>query len=580
MRLTIAILVAVAAALLCGLPGVGQTGGQAATPTVAIKIDQAGYLPSAPKVALVASESPASDFTVRRASGGGVVFNGKLTAPAADADSGDKVQAADFSSVKQAGKYYVEVPGVGKSWEFSIDPKVYDRAYYLSMRAFYGQRCGAAVDMGPEFPGFKHAACHLEGAWHASSGKTGPRKSMGGWHDAGDYGRYVVNSGISTGTLLWAYEMYTPRVKDVKLNIPETGKGKTPDTLSEIKWNLDWMLTMQDEDGGVWHKQTSDKFCDFIMPEKDKFVSYVVGTGKEPFKSSCATADFAAVMAAAARIFKPFDAAYSAQTLTAARKAFAWAEKNPGVMFNNPPGVSTGGYGDRSCADELLWAAAELGRTTGDASYDKFFVEHYKDQMKGLRAIGPQEWANVGNLGLWTYVMGKGKDAEAVTAIRDASLKAADEIVTRTAANGYRQSLTTRDYIWGSNAVVANYGMQLLVANAFKPNPRYVETAIDNLHYLLGRNTFSLSYVTQLGANAFKHPHHRPSGDDGIDAPWPGMLSGGPIARGADPVMREKVKAGTPPAKSYVDDQGAYSANEIAINWNAPLVFLVAGVMR
>jgi endoglucanase len=138
--------------------------------------------------------------------------------------------------------------------------------------------------------------------------------------------------------------------------------------------------------------------------------------------------------------------------------------------------------------------------------------------------------------------------------------------------------MTTRDYIWGSNSVVANYGMQLLVANALQSNPRYVETALENLHYLLGRNTFSLSFVTQVGANPFRHPHHRPSGADNNPEPWPGLLSGGPNHSPQDPAMK-KLPPGLPPAKMYIDEQAAYAANEVAINWNAPLVFLLAGVL-
>jgi len=579
MKPIVVILLAVLTALVFGLSGAGQTGVQPAAPSAAIKIDQVGYQPGAPKVALVAAPSPAADFTVRRVSGGAVVFSGKLGAAVDDPDSGDKVQAGDFSAFRTAGKYYLEVPGVGRSWEFAIDANVYGRAFYLTMRSYYGQRCGTAVDLGPEFPGYKHAACHLLGAWHASSGKSGARISAKGWHDAGDYGRYVVNSGITTGTLLWTFEMFADRVKSVKLNIPESG-NRTPDILNEIKWNLDWMLSMQDEDGGVWHKQTSEKFCGFIMPEKDDLVSYVVGTGQEPFKSSCATGDFAAVMAVAARAYKPFQPDYAAQCLRAARQAWTWLDKNPNVRFNNPQGVSTGGYGDGNCADERLWAAAELARSTGDAVYEKYFLDHYGDFKNSIRATGPQSWGNVANLGLWTYVLGKGQNAEAAGAIREASLKAADEIVTRTAALGYRDSMTPRDYNWGSNSGAANYGMQLLVANAFKSDPRYVQTALDNLHYLLGRNPFSMSYVTSVGANPPHHPHHRPSGADGIAEPWPGFLVGGPNSGRSDPTMRAKVPASVPPAKAYIDDQEAYAANEVAINWNAPLVFLLAGALK
>jgi len=552
--------------------------GAASQPTTDIKVDQVGYLPGAPKLAMVAAAKPASEFTVHNAANHAVVFKGKLTAPALDADSGDNVQIADFSGLKREGKYYIDVPEAGRSWEFAIGPNVYARAFYLAMRAFYGQRCGTAVDLGPEFPGYKYEACHTEGAWHPSSGKTGARPSIKGWHDAGDYGRYVVNSGITTGTLLWAYELFAGRIGKVNLNIPES-KNKTPDILDEIRWNLEWMLSMQDpEDGGVWHKQTTPQFSGFILPHLDKVPSVVIGTGSEPYKSTGATANLAAVMAIAGRLYKPFDAGFAAECLAAARKAFAWTEKYPNVAFNNPPGVNTGGYGDRNFADERLWAAAELYRTTGEDAYHQYFLSNYEPLRKSIRPVGPQSWNNVGTLGLWTYALGKGKNAAALDAIRKDSIAAADAIVQRAAANGYRITMTPSDYVWGSNGVVANYGVQLLVANALQPNPAYVNTALENLHYLLGRNPFSLSYVTQLGSNPYRHPHHRPSGADNNPEPWPGMLSGGPNRSPQDPAMKTRLKPGTPPARMYVDDQESYASNEIAINWQAPLVFLLAGV--
>jgi endoglucanase len=547
----------------------------AAAPTLEIKVDQAGYLPNAPKVAIVVSKNASGEFTLRNSAGGAVAFKGKLSAAVDDADSGDHVQAADFSALKKPGKYYLDVAGVGRSWNFSIGPDAYARAFYLAMRSYYGQRCGTAVDLGPEFPGFSHEACHLEGGFHASSGKSGAHVSKGGWHDAGDYGRYVVNSGLTTGTLLWAWEMFHPKAK---LSLPESGNG-TPDILNEIKWNLDWMLTMQDTDGGVWHKQTSERFCGFVMPEKDTLVSYVIGTGQEPFKSSCATGDFAAVMAVAARAFKPFNAAYSAQCLRAAKQAFAWMEQHPNVTYRNPQGVGTGAYGDGNCADEHLWAAAELWRTTGEKAYEDYFLAHYGGFRTQIRAVGPQGWGSVSNMALWTYALGGGKNTDAVWQIRSDSVAAADKIVERSAANSYRMSMTARDYVWGSNSVAANYGMQLLVANALEKKAKFVEAALDNLHYLLGRNTFSMSWVTQVGENPFLHPHHRPSGADTNAAPWPGLLSGGPNgSKNQDPAMRQ-LPDGLPPMKSWLDEQEAYSANEVAINWNAPLVFVLAGVM-
>jgi endoglucanase len=194
--------------------------------TTNIKVDQVGYPSDALKIALVSARG--ETFVLKKAADNVVVFKGKLSPPSSDANSGDQVQAADFSSFRQPGSYHIEVPGVGRSWTFAIGPNVFSRAYYLTLRAFYGQRCGTVVDLGPEFPGYKHGICHTKGEFHSSSGKQGERDNIGGWHDAGDYGRYVVNSGITSASLLWSWEIYGPKLKDIKLNIPESGNG-TPD---------------------------------------------------------------------------------------------------------------------------------------------------------------------------------------------------------------------------------------------------------------------------------------------------------------------------------------------------------------
>jgi endoglucanase len=549
---------------------------QQSAASAAIKVDQVGYLADAAKTAFVVSQQGVTKFTVRRADGG-VEFTGTAGAQIADLDSGDRVQALDFSGVRREGTYYLDVPGAGRSWPFAIGNDIYRRAYYLTLRSFYGQRCGTAVDLGPEFPGYRHDICHTKGAYHASSGRSGDAPSRGGWHDAGDYGRYVVNSGITTGTLLWTWELFGDRIRGISLDIPESA-NRTPDILDEIRWNLDWMLSMQDADGGAWHKQTSERFAPFVMPEADTSISYVVGTGAAPFKSTCATADLAAVAAIAARAYAPFDAEYAARARAVAERAWTWTEAHPNVVFRNPPGVVTGEYGDLECGDERLWAAAELWRTTKGEKYTAYFTAHYAAYLDRVRAVSPQSWASVAPLALWTYALGGGPDAEAGKKIAERTTAAADAIANRTQASPYRHSLVTTDYVWGSNAVVANYAMQLLVANRLRANERYVAAALDNVHYLLGRNPFSLSWVTQLGANPYRRPHHRPSGADANAEPWPGLLSGGPNRRKQDPAMQKL--ADLPAARMYLDDQESYASNEIAINWNAPAVFVFAGLPR
>ena len=487
-----------------------------------------------------------------------------------DSASGDTVTQADFSSITAPGTYHLEVAGV-QSDPFTIGPKVYADALRLTARSYYGQRCGCDVDLGG---GYKHPACHLKGAFDPTSGRAGDTPNSGGWHDAGDYGRYVVNSGISTATLLWAWEMYPDALHSLHLDLPESGH-RIPDFLAEIKWNLDWMLSMQDPaDGGVWHKQTSLHFCAFIMPQDDHLVSQIIGTGSVPYKSTCATADLAAVMAIAARCYAPFDAAFAARCLTAARNAWTWTRKFPNVTFKNPPTVLTGEYGDGNCSDELLWASAELFRTTHEAQFETATLDAIKPLLPALEIRVPN-WGDVGSMGLWTYALATSAKPTATTAaIRQATQTSAAHLAERTHTNGYGNSLSVADYHWGSNSNAGNQSLLLLVANRFQPDKAAVNAALSNLHYLVGRNCFGVSWITQLGLRPFQHPHHRPSAADGIAAPWPGLLSAGPNAHGGDSVADAMRKA--PPMRMWVDDQRAYSMNEVAINWNAPLVFLLA----
>jgi endoglucanase len=547
-----------------------------------IKVDQVGYAPRAPKYAFLAltGGTTGQTFTVRRDGDNRIVLTGSWTAPVSDPDSGDQVQTADFTAVDTVGSYYLEVPGVGRSWPFRIAPDVYQRPYYLAARGFYGQRCGTAVDLGAEFPGYQHGICHVTGAYDPSSGKIGYHGSTKGWHDAGDYGRYMVNAGIATATLLWASELWGGGAPaKIALAIPESGNG-TPDLLNEARWNIDWMLSMQDADGGVWHKQTSAHFCGFIMPEKDTQPSLVIGAGKPPFKTSCATADFAGVTAIAARVFATYDKPYADLCLNASRRAWKWVEAHPDVTFRNPTGITTGEYADEHCTDEVLWAAAELARTTREAAFETYFQRHYRDSLDQIAADNPPDWSNMAPFALWTYALGKGSDKAAVDTIRARSMEAADAMLQRAAGAPYQTTMVRKNYIWGSNGVAANYALQLLIANRLHPNQRYVETAMENLHYLFGRNSLSLCFVTQLGSNTVEHIHHRPSVAGGLPRPWPGLLSGGPNAGRQDPEMQKSVPANTPPARAFLDVSGSYASNEIAINWNAPLVFALAGVLE
>ena len=540
----------------------------ASADTVRICFDQLGYTPSHPKAATVLGAGPGDSFRVRVAGDGRRVFEGSLSDETDDQASGDKVRVANFSALRREGVYQLEVNGT-LSDPFPVGAAVYREALRSTVRAFYGQRCGCAVDLGR---GYRHAACHLAADFHASSGKAGPLANAGGWHDAGDYGRYIVNSGITCGTLLWAWEMFPRTLGALALDVPQT-HTLLPGFLAEVLWNLDWMLTLQDSDGGVFHKQTSSHFCGFVMPERDALPSEVIGTGAAPYKSAGATADFAAVMAIAARCYRTFDRKLADQFLVAARRAFAWAVDHPDVVFKNPPSVATGEYGDGELTDERMWAAAELWRTTGEAAYERIFLQ---TQAKGETPIvlSAPGWSNVASMGYWAYAMADSGDAMVKAKIRAATRDAAARLIVRNQTSGYGNTLDLTEYGWGSNGTAANQSFLLIMANSFERNPDAVGAALDNLHYLFGRNCHCVSWVTQLGIRPFRHPHHRPSAADGVAEPWPGLLSGGPNRHPADDVARALPSG--PPMRMWIDHEGAYSMNEVAINWNAPLVFALA----
>ena len=539
-----------------------------------VAFNQVGFMPGGEKIATVQTQ-PGADASFQIApdlaseQNSHPVFHGTLSAPVLDAASGDRVALADFSGWTTPGKYRLFAQG-RRSAPFSIGGDVYRDALRLSMRAYYGQRCGCAVDLGG---GYRHPACHLSGAYHLTSGRQGAVANHGGWHDAGDYGRYIVNCGITCGTLLWAWELYPQALRGLSLEIPESG-GKLPDYLAEVRWNLEWMLSLQDADGGVWHKQTSEEFCAFILPEKDTLTSYIIGTGKSPYKNTVATADLAAVMAIAARCYGAYDPAFAARCLAAAKRGWSWTIAHPNVPFTNPPGIGTGGYDDRHCNDAMLWASAELWRTTGDPQYEQAF-------LSGVAALPPESsikapsWPNVAPMAYWTYLLAERKSSDTLkNRILAGTAVAAQALIDRRGSSGYGNTLAPSDYIWGSNSVAANQSLLLLIANHFQPDPRAVQAALGNLHYLLGRNCFGVSWVTQVGTNPFQHPHHRPSAADDVAAPWPGLMSGGPNTRPGDQIARTLPKL--PPMRMWIDDQSAYSLNEVAINWNAPLVFLLA----
>jgi endoglucanase len=555
--------------------------------TDAIRLNQLGFYPEAPKAAFV--KGAAGDrFHVVGVSRGDTVFAGRLSAPIAAPMSSDTARRADFSGVRRAGVYVLDVPGVGVSHRFEIGPRVHEGLAIAAARGFYFQRMSVPIE--PRFGGrWNWAAGHPDTAVLVHPSAASEQRpagytlsAPGGWYDAGDYNKYVVNSGITVGTLLSLIEEFPEYVAGMHLNIPESGGSGVPDLLHEVLYNVRWMLLMQDpHDGGVYHKLTNARFDGYVMPAEATTPRYVVQ------KSTAATLNLAATMAQASRILRPYERHFPGladSTLTAATRAWQWARGNPAVLYDQnamnrqfQPEVVTGAYGDRDVSDEWVWAAVELAVTTGQDTF-------YTAVPVFLDAGAPlPSWNQVRTLGYYTLARAGDRLPRRLAAdrerVRRLLVATADTLIEGTERSAYRTVMGghPRNFIWGSSSVAANQGIALIAAYRLTGERRYLEHALGNLDYLLGRNATGFSFVTGFGGRTPMHPHHRQSIADAVTEPVPGLLSGGPNPGRQD-------QSGCPaypfpePDRSFLDHYCSYASNEIAINWNAPLVYLAAAM--
>ena len=521
-----------------------------------IAVNQIGYLPGSYKSATIRGKALNKTVALVNEDTKETVFEKKIDNSIDDPDTGEKEAIFNFSDITDEGTYHVEA-GDEVSPSFKISKDVYNDAFKASIKMLYYQRCG--TDLTKDLAGeFAHPVCHSDMAvlYEDSSKKL---DVSGGWHDAGDYGRYSVAAAKTLADLLLAYENY-PDVFDDAVGIPESGNG-IPDILDEAKYELDWLFKMQREDGGVYHKVTCRNFPGEIMPEEetDELVIMPVTT--------TSTADFAAVMAMASRVYAAIDKDYADKCLEAAKKAAQYIDKTPRdpVGYKNPADISTGEYEDVCDVDERFWAYAELFKTTGDKAYEESLKNELPDNGYSLG------WQGVAGYGGYAYLTAKGTDADTLTAVKNEANKMAKEIVSNSAKYAYGSSIVGA-YPWGSNLTIANNGSYMFMMKGLIDT--YNKNVADmQLNYLLGNNATGYSFLTGFGTTYADHPHHRPSQAKGVTVP--GMLVGGPNS-GLNDAYVQNVLRGAASAKCYADNSQSYSTNEITIYWNSPLIYLLA----
>ena len=522
-----------------------------------IRLNQAGYACGFPVHFAVLSRDP-----VFLLDGEGRTMR-EISVPALrdDEASGDRVALAQAGPLEE-GRYFLQCGDEKR--QFTVKEAPWNNIAGALVKGLYFQRCGC--ELKREHAGaYAHPACHtgLSEDWED---RGASRRVPGGWHDAGDYGKYTGPGAVTVAHLIYAWKLF-PDGCGFTLNIPESGNG-VPDILNEARYELEWILQMQRSDGAFHHKQTKDHFAGFIMPQEDRKQEYLMPV------SHCATAAACACLALASRVWKVMDPAFSDRMLSAASAGWKWLQNHPQfVPFKNPEGVRTGTYSDNSDADERFWAACELFAATGN---DDYRLEAERIFQEGLYLV-QFGWSNVAGMGTLCCLFDLKEKAGKILygALKEAFLAQSLKLSEVCHDSGYGTALRPDGYIWGSNMPVMCNAMAMILHSLLTGREDMRDAALLQWNYILGMNALDVCYVTGFGENRVMFPHHRPSGADGIEDPVPGLLSGGPNNRHNYPANRERL-ANTPPAKSFLDETPSADTNEIAIYWNSPAVFVGA----
>lgn len=520
-------------------------------------VNQMGYLPG--ELKRVVTHQPAPRFTVIEEETGAVVFKAKFK-PIKDITSKKKIRAGDFSQLAKTGAYRIKVAGIGESYPFVIAPDIYSQVLHLVIRSYYLQRCGITLN-DPE-TGLTHPICHQNDGVIARSDNsyfTGQQLDCrGGWHDAGDYGKYTTTTTLTAAHMLVAFELWPEKFRDGQFQIPESGNG-IPDILDEARIGLEWLLTMQRSDGAVYHKLAGSRWPSFVSPDNEFQTRFIYGI------STADTGKFAATMAIAARVFKKFDGEFANRAYQAALKAWQFLTNNEFIWDHlSVDDDGSGAYGKTDDLADRIWAVLELSTL-------KETDQPLKDWVTRLDSFQLTDisWENPAALGFFDYTRSS-KGLPEIKAILETKINALAEKNLKSAlASGYRYTLNFSEFGWASNKQGVSRGITMLLAHQLSPKPEYRENALAQLDFVLGLNPLSKCFVTGLGSNPPSNIHHRMAIATGKTIP--GLMVGGPNNKGESGV--EPMEQGP---YSYSDGSQSYSSNEPAIDYNAALLFAAA----
>ncbi|MFI6735993.1 glycoside hydrolase family 9 protein [Nonomuraea sp. NPDC050451] len=547
-----------------------------------VRVNMVGYLPQGPKNAtVVTAATTALDWELKNADKQ-TVAKGRTTPRGVDASSGQNVHTLDFGSYRKPGKDYTLTADGETSRPFDIAADIYDQLPTDALKFYYTQRSGIEI-LDSLRPGYGRPAGHVGVAPNQGDVSVPCQPGVcdysldvkGGWYDAGDHGKYVVNGGISVYQLMAAYERDRAAFKDGQLAIPESGNGR-PDILDEARWEQEFLLSMQVPEGkpfaGMAHHKIHDRNWTGLplLPHLDPQPRELHAT------STAATLNLAATAAQAARLFAPYDPAFAARNLKAARRAWAAAKADPARYADPNDGTGGGAYNDADVSDEFYWAAAELFITTGEKEFKDFVLAspHHTGDIWRERGFDWGNTAQLGRLDLATVPNALPDRAR----VRQSVVEGAEKYLAIQRAHPYGLPYNPPDFDWGSNNLVLNNLVVLATAYDLTGHEKYRAAVREGMDYILGRNALNQSYVTGYGEVASHNQHSRWYAhqlDPALPNPPRGTLSGGPNSGIQDPLAQRLLK-GCKPQFCYIDDIESWATNELTINWNSPLAWVSA----
>ncbi|MFJ9041119.1 glycoside hydrolase family 9 protein [Streptomyces sp. NPDC102406] len=563
-----------------------------------VRVNQVGYLTNGPKSGTFVTDATEPQPWTLNAADGTRVAGGTTVPAGLDASSGQRTHTFDFGAVTAPGTGYTVTVAGQRSEPFAIGDDLYGSLRTDALAYFYHNRSGIEIDADLVGEKYARPAGHVNAGPNQGDNDVPCQPGVcdyrldaaGGWYDAGDHGKYVVNGGISAAQLMSSFErtLYEENADasplgDGRLRVPEHGNA-TPDILDEARWELDFLMRMQVPAGqplaGMAHHKLHDKAWTGLPTRPDR--------DPQPRElhppTTAATLNLAATAAQCARLFQVYDTAFADRCRTAARTAWAAAKAHPAVLADPADGTGGGTYADDDVRDEFYWAAAELFLTTGEDGYRQ---EVLRSPLQGVTdAVFPRaglSWGSTAGLGALDLATVPSKlTAAELTAVRAMVTGAADGYAADSAkaAYGVPYAPDGGHYTWGSNSQVANNMVVLGTAHDLTGRTVYRNAVLRGLDYLLGRNPLNQSYVTGYGERDSHNQHHRfwaHQLDPALPNPAPGSLAGGPNAGIEDPVAQAKLK-GCAPAMCYLDDIESWSTNEVTINWNAPLAWAASYV--